>query len=157
MSALRVLLLALTGTVLAACHVGPQIDDADPYLGRQPQGAQVIVNMNKKADGRRIEYHGELLDVRDDGLVVLAPKNEQSDASVVLVLWSEIYRTRASELPGFAMRTTQGGSQRKSSIEELRNVSRFPQGLSARLTEQLLAHYGQTAFGSLEGKAAIAK
>lgn len=148
MSAVRTVLLALVGTLLAACHVGPQIDETS--IGRQPHGATVIVELNEKTGGKRIEHYGELLVVTDDGLVVLTPKNEQINARLIEIPWSKIFRIRAPELPGVAMRASQGDSARAASVEELRLVSRFPQGLSEGLARQLLSYYGQTELGALD-------
>lgn len=136
--------------MLAACHVGPQVDEAGSDLGRQPQGAYVTVAMNRKVDGQRTEHQGELLVVRDDGLVILTPKIEPNDSSVVLIPWSTIYRARANERPKYSVLTSKGDSQLAASIDKLRLLSRFPQGLSVELTEQLLAHYDQAALGTLE-------
>ena len=148
MSTSKLLMVALAATWLSACHVGPQIDETD--LGRQPHGASVVVELAEKAKAKRIEHRGELLDVRDDGLVVLVSEVSEAGPRIVLIPWSKIHRASASELSGIAVRTSQGGNQRKASIEELRNVSRFPQGLSPELIERLLTRYGQTALDTIE-------
>ncbi len=148
MSTSKLLMVALAATWLSACHVGPQIDDTN--LGRQPHGASVVVELAEKANAKRIEHRGELLDVRDDGLVVLASEASEAGPRIVLIPWSKIHRASASDLSGIAVRTSQGDNQRNASIEELRNVSRFPQGLSPELIERLLIRYGQTALDSIE-------
>ena len=139
---------ALVVAVLAACHVGPQIDQKN--IGRQPQGASVVVELTEKAQSKRIEHSGELLEVRDDGLVVLTEKDAQNDSRIILIPWGKVYRARASDLPGIAVRTSQGDSQRRASTDELRNVSRFPQGLSPELTDQLLTRYGQPTVDTVD-------
>lgn len=148
MSARRVLLLALAGSLLTACHVGPQIDESS--IGRQPHGAQLLVALNGQVAGKRIEYQGELLDVRDEGLVVLAQKDEQNDSRMFLIPWNRIFGVDATDHKGVKMRASYAVNRRKASVEKLRNVSRFPQGLSPELAGKLLAHHGQTALGTLD-------
>ena len=148
MSALRVFLFALAGTLLAACHVGPQIDESN--IGRLPQGVDVIVELTRIVEGPRGEYQGELLEVREDGLVVLTREDAQSASRIMLIPWNRVFRAEATNLSGVKLRESYSGKRRKKSIETLRNTSRFPQGLSAELTGQLLAHYGQTALGTLD-------
>lgn len=134
--------------LLASCHVGPQIVESD--LGRHPQGADVLVELIEKAGSKRIEYRGELLDVRDDGLVVAIDDDADEGIRVGLIPWGKIHRASTTELPGIAVRTSQGASQREASTAELRNVSRFPQGLSPELMTRLLLHYGQSTLGTFE-------
>jgi hypothetical protein len=148
MSALRVFLFALAGALLGACHVGPQIDDSK--IGRLPQGVNVLVELTRIVDGPRGEYQGELLEVREDGLVVLTPNDTQSAARIILIPWNRVYSAEATNLSGVKLRDNYSRERRKKSIETMRNTSRFPQGLSAELTSQLLAHYGQTALGTLD-------
>lgn len=148
MSARRQLALALVMLALSACHVGPQVEQTD--VGRKPYGADVVVQLKEKANSKRVEHSGELLEVRSDGLVVLAGKDAEDEARIIFVPWSRIYRAAANDLPGIAVRTSQGESQQEASTADLRNVSRFPQGLSPELTNQLLAHYGQSAIQKVD-------
>ncbi len=148
MSARRLFPGMALGLLVAACHVGPQIDQSG--LGRQPQGAKVDVELTTKTKSKRVERRGELLEVRDDGLVILGRQDADNGPRVVLIPWQMIYRASASDLPGIAVRASQGDSQRQASTEELRNVSRFPQGLSAELMSQLLGRYGQSTLEAIQ-------
>lgn len=148
MSISRLLFNTTLGLLVAACHVGPQIDQTN--LGRQPQGANVVVELTTKIKSKRVEHSGELLEVGDDALVLLSQKNAQNASRIVLIPWRKIHRASTSELPGIAVRTSQGASRRQASTEELRIVSRFPQGLSPQLMSQLLARYGQSTPEAVE-------
>ena len=134
--------------LIAGCHVGPQVDQSD--IGRKPHGASVIVQLKAKPMAKKAEHQGELLEVRDDGLVLLREEGVSGMPRVVLIPWGSVYRASASDLPGIAVRTSQGAAQRETSTEALRNVSRFPQGLSPTLAERLLAHYGQSKIETLD-------
>lgn len=141
-------ILIMTFTLATACHVGPQIEQSD--IARQPQGVSVVIDVMRAGQRERAEQTGELLDVRDDGLII-ATQNESDEAKrIVLVPWKFIYKARASDVSGYAMRYSQGDSQREESIEKLSRVSRFPQGLSPALLEILLANTGQAKLDIFE-------
>jgi len=142
------LALALAILPIAGCHVGPQIEQTD--LGRKPHGAAVVVQLKAKPMAKKAEHQGELLAVRDDGLVLLKEEGVSGAPRIVLIPWNIVYRASAIDLPGVAVRTSQGAAQRGKSTETLRNVSRFPQGLSPTLAGQLLARYGQSEVKTLE-------
>lgn len=148
MSAWRTLAVFLAAPALAACHVGPQVDKSD--LGVSAYGANVDVELSRKAGAKRVEHNGELLEVRDDGLLILTHEEADIDPRIALIPWSTIHRAGTSDLPGIAVRMSQGDSQRKASTDKLRNVSRYPQGLSPELTGRLLARYGQSKPDTLE-------
>lgn len=143
-----VVALALAILTTAGCHVGPQIDQTD--LGRKPHGAAVVVQLKAKPMAKKAEHQGELLEVRDDGLVLLEEEGVSGAPRIVLIPWDNVHRASASDLPGIAVRTSQGAAQRATSTEALRNVSRFPQGLSPTLAGQLLARYGQSEVETLD-------
>ncbi|MGI9233969.1 MAG: hypothetical protein ACR2RD_10100 [Woeseiaceae bacterium] len=148
MSTCSRLTFAIAVMLLASCHVGPQIEQSD--LGRHPQGASILVKLPKTPGSKKIEYRGELLDVRDDGLVIVVEDDTDEGIRVVLIPWGKIDRVRPTDLPGIEVRASQGKRMRAASTEELRNVSRFPQGLSPELTTNLLRHYGQSTLETIE-------
>lgn len=140
--------LAIALLLLASCHVGPQIAESD--LGQQPHGANLLVELKEKTGSKRIEYRGELLDVRDDGLVVAVDDDADNGIRVALIPWGRIYRASTTDPSGISVRTSWRESYREASTAELRNVSRFPQGLSPELTSRLLSHYGQSTLDTIE-------
>jgi len=140
--------LIAVAVLIGACHVGPQLDQTG--IGRQPHGANVTVETTRNNNKKRTEHDGELVDVRDDGLLIAVRTDENDDPRVAFVPWNVIYSAKANDWSGFAMRRSQGDTQRAESIEKLRTISRFPQGLSAGLLGQLLAYYGQTTVDTID-------
>jgi hypothetical protein len=140
-------LIAVT-TLIGACHVGPQLDQTG--IGRQPHGANVTVEITRKNEHKRTKHDGELVDVRDDGLLIAIRSDANDDPRMAFVPWNIIYGAKATDWSGFAMRSSYGETRRAESIEKLRTISRFPQGLSPELLGQLLAHSGQTTVDTIE-------
>jgi hypothetical protein len=120
-----VLLVAL----LAGCNVGPRGDAT--ALALSPRGALIELVT------RSGELEGELLEVRDDGVVLLTGAGQ-----VTLVAHDAVRRATVENGPrgltGFNMRS---GPTR----ERLRRLSRFPQGLSPEVEARLLSTYGQSS------------
>lgn len=148
MRAWRQYALAAALSVIAACHVGPQVDKTD--LGVKPQGANAVVALTGKARTKKVEYEGELLDVRGAGVLMLIQGTTELDPRIVLIPWDRINRAATTDKPVIVVRPTHGEKQRRTATDNLRNVSRFPQGLSAELTNRLLARYGQSALDTIE-------
>jgi hypothetical protein len=119
-------LLALL-IVLGGCTIGPQVQN-EP-LAREPRGASVTL----QARGHTIT--GELLEVQDSALLVLTPEERVTLVSYRLLRRGDaemrIPIVRGGEPPSRARR------------EQLRRVSRFPQGLDPSLRGALLDAYGQ--------------
>lgn len=136
--------LALAG----ACHVGPQI--AETSAARLPQGASVLVELTRKVEGERVERSGELLEIRDDGVVFAGRSEANNQEQIIFAPWKIVYRVRATELPNIAMRQSQSSEAKNKSMEKLRIVSRYPQTLPPELMKKLLANYGQTTFDAVE-------
>lgn len=109
------------------CAVGPSAQTFAPAKG--PQGIEADLHFRR---GRLV---GELLEVQDTVLVVLAAKRVVVVPLRVIRVGS--FRTRGAViLDGRATLTT---------LAWLRMVSRFPSGLTPELNARLLAAYGQTA------------
>jgi hypothetical protein len=123
---------ALLGiAVIAACYTGPSAESFAPARG--PRGVAADLRIERRAGGGRIK--GELLVVHDTSLLVLR------DQRVVLV------PLRAISFGSFRQR---GGMIERGRIlpahrEALREVSRFPDGLSEAALARLLQAYGQRA------------
>ena len=144
----RATALIVITTLIGACHVGPQLDNTS--IGRQPYGANVAVEVTRKDEKKRTEHTGELVEVQEDGLLIAIRSDASDDPRIAFVPWIMVYSAKATDWPGFAMRNSQGDTQRAESIEKLRTISRFPQGLSAELLDRLLANSGQTAVDNIE-------
>lgn len=134
--------------LVAACHVGPQIDETD--FARQPHGAAVLVAVTREGERKTVKHRGELLEVRDDGLVIAAITETDDKPRVVMIPWETVERAKATELPGIETRQSYRERQRAATREKLRNVSRYPQGLPPDIMDELLVSYGQTTIESVE-------
>lgn len=110
-----------------ACLVGPKTSKFGPANGPQGIAADLRLTVGR--------VQGELLEVQDTAVLVLR------DSQVVLVPF------RVIEFGSFKGRGVlfQDGNVRQKSLPGLRQVSRFPAGLTPELRTQLLAAYGQTA------------
>lgn len=112
--------------LLAACMVGTSAHGYAPAKG--PAGATVSMELDDK---RRIT--GELLAVEEATLLVL------QDREVIRVPVSRIRSGKAPKISFTGERLV--GTTR----EELRLVSRYPQGVSPELEARLLQAYGTTS------------
>lgn len=127
------MVVALVATPLFGCHMGPR-------LGRYPVAVRPE-GVTVAASARHGRIQGELLEVRDAGLVLLiTPAGGR--ARVVLLPYAAIREARLQDMDKKdTLRDGQPPAARQS--ERFRSVSRFPQGLSEALLRQLLDAYGQ--------------
>jgi|GEM_PF-5518587 len=112
--------------VLSACTIGPRVENQ--ALAREPRGADVRLAMV----GENVA--GELLDVRDTGLVVLA-----AGPRIVLARYSSINRIDV-ELGGSIDRNRRPPPQGEK--QRLTRLSRFPRGITPEVERALLRAYG---------------
>ena len=133
--------LSLATVSLTACHVGPQVKDLD--LANNPEGATVEVQL-LPADGEdKLKFEGELLEIRDDGIVFSGASADDADDEVIFVAWSRATRVRATEFGGYRAEPGRSLEWRAETKERFRLISRFPQGISPAILEGLLAAHGQ--------------
>lgn len=125
--------------MLGACHVGPVISEI-PGI-REPQGANMVVDLNQAGTIKKLKLEGELVDVRDEGLLIA--HSTAAGQRLSLATWDQVYRVRATEFQGFQATVSSNSERREESMKKLRLISRFPQGLSPHLLEKLLAGYEQ--------------
>ena len=98
---------------------------------QQPQG------VNMRVDTAQGQLLGELIEVRDDGIVVLA------DQKLRLLPYTVILSSKADQTDSrYAI--SQRTVPKRDVLEHLRLLSRFPQGLTPELMRQLLDACGQT-------------
>ena len=138
--------LSLMAILTAGCTIattGPRLSDYPSASG--PEGATVRVAVSGTA------YLGQLLETRPDAILILSStrfetksgSTVQAQETVVRLLpfdrVESVQFQRGSKLDG---RKWVPDSE---SREQLRLLSRFPQGLTPELLQQLLKMYGQTA------------
>ena len=128
--------MALGFLVMASgCVTGPRVERLVPAT--TPAGARVEMKLGHRATGAEL-LEGELLEVRDTAVVVLAPGRR-----VTLIGYAAVIKARCPDLPG-GLEFGEWIQPAEEVRERLRLVSRFPGGLTPQLFEQLLQGYGQT-------------
>jgi len=130
----------LTLVVLAflsgnGCTLGMTASKFRPAKG--PQG------VNMRLTTAQGELSGELIEVRDTGIVVLM------DQKLRFLPYTEIRYSKVDQMSSFNP-ITQRKAPKRDAFERLRLLSRFPQGLTPELTRQLLDAYGQTELPGLK-------
>jgi hypothetical protein len=132
---------------LGSCHTGPMIHKLEEP--KQPFGANVEIEVSKTGTSRSLDYEGELIEVSNDGLVFSSRSIAGAPSKMTFAPWRRIRLVEATELPGIKSKRTGSNSHKPESIEMMRIVSRFPQGLSPDLMEELLASFDQVTIDSL--------
>lgn len=135
-------IVALLLTLLSGCHGGPQIENFVP--ARTPDGLMIDIALpSKLVPGNHLA--GELLDVREDGLLVLrepATAGPAGSGTVSLVPYASIRTVRAHDLPSLRV-NCHGHPPKQEAVGQLKLMSRFPQGVSPELLASLLAAHSQ--------------
>jgi len=126
---------------MSACHVGPQIKDLD--LANNPEGATVEVQVLPTEGRDKLKFEGELLEIRDDGIVFSGTSADDAADEVIFVAWSRATRVRATEFGGYKAEIGRSLEWSAETKERFRLVSRFPQGISPEIMDSLLAAHRQ--------------
>ena len=125
--------------LIAGCQIGPRVNTYE--AARQPQGVTASVKLRSGlAAAGRLE--GELLEVRSDGLL-LKSQGRQKDHTIdtsrlVFVPYTAIQDIHIDKL---YLNTSERPERYR---DQLRLLSRLPQGLSSSLLDKLLAAEGQS-------------
>jgi hypothetical protein len=123
----------ITALCSVACfHIGPTADKFPLALG--PNGATVTVQTTSQS------ATGELLAVRDDGVVMLR------GAKLAFAPFADLRSVKVAVLSDYSIGAGAPPPDRRA---RLNAVSRYPQGISAELQRKLLAQSGQTALDVL--------
>jgi hypothetical protein len=126
-------LLLCTLLIGGGCYIGERVEI--PSLAYRPTGTTVRIQM---ADG---EIDGELLALRPGEFIVLT-----SNPNRLLVVPAAGIRSGNAILAG-EFQTADLGNK---SLERLRRLSRFPQGIDDELEASLLRAYGLTRMEKVE-------
>lgn len=119
--------------IVLGCSVGTHAGSFEP--AQSGAGISVVIRTDAGGPG------AELLEVQDTALLVVAANR------VTLVPFRVMTEVRVHQREHLNF-GREGPSLRQR--EELRLVSRYPQGVSATLLERLLAAYGQTELVVIE-------
>jgi hypothetical protein len=115
---------------LAGCYVGARAETLE--LARSPRGANIQLQL------RAGSVAGELLEVQDTALVVLSLEQR-----LMLVPYRAVQRGEVELM----REVTYGGRQPSAARrQQLRRISRYPQGLTPETQRALLAAYSQADF-----------
>jgi hypothetical protein len=119
-------LAAVLAAMLAACTLGPTIAEFEP--AHRAAGAPTTVRVGKSSVG------GELLAASDSGVILLAREG------ITFIPYRAIRNGVTRGMPAdFGL----GDAPDREMLRMLRNLSRYPQGVSSELLEKLLAAYRQ--------------
>lgn len=141
----RVIAFSLLTSLTAACALRSGSTLADFPTATGPQGAAIRLTV---VGG---EYRGELLETRADAFVILTRtrlehnRGETREFKEVLVRrvpHARVVQVQADGVPAAGIPRWEPRSQ--TSRERFRLISRFPQGLTPELLQQLLKMHGQT-------------
>ena len=123
------LLAFSTLALLGGCQVGPRAENF-PYA-QNPQGIKTSLLFGES------RFEGELLEVRENEMVVLG-----EDRVLFLVPFTAIQRGTFDRRRHLLIE--RGAIPSPEHREQLRLLSRFPQGIDESLEKRLLEAYGQT-------------
>jgi len=126
---------------LSACTLGSRPATFGP--ARSPQGIEARITMSAPRY-TAATIVGELLSVTDSGLVVLS-----ADRRLLYVHWPAL---RYATFRQIGVRLNAGKAPDARAQEQLRLVSRFPQGMSPELTARLLESLGRERVEVLHGE-----
>lgn len=138
-----VLARALLGIALGAafavsgCVFGPSIDGLAP--ARTGHGVEIRIASRATASSSFGAFSGELLAVREDALLLHVPLLR--DDPVTLISYAVIGSAEVVGLDRLSF--GDGAAPSAEQREELRLLSRYPQGVSDDLLRRLLAAYDQ--------------
>lgn len=118
-------LIAVT-LLLIACHHGTRVKRYEP--AQSPQGARIAVNTTSS------DYEGELLAVRDSGVVMLRRET---------VLFITYGRVSEATVDGVGLAFRGGKPPDDQMKRRLKLLSRYPQGIDDALLGSLLETYAQ--------------
>ena len=130
MSARALGIVAVVALALAGCRVasfGPRVEDFELSHSGRGIATRVLLDDRSTLDG-------ELLALRDDGMLVITAEPE-----IVAVPWRAVRQARFDQL---RIEVSHGRAPNSADRETLRRVSRHPEGLDDARLRELLAAYG---------------
>lgn len=151
---LSLVALVVISLVVAGCPIGSSAGGFVPARG--PQGVKAWIQL-EGTEGPRGTVVCELLAISDSALVILADnlvvrngevvvRQGQRVQTVSLIAYTRIRNARFHQV---SEQVRQGRVPDPKTIERLRLVSRYPQGISSELQDQLLRAYEQPALAVL--------
>jgi hypothetical protein len=134
------------------CSHGVMAGKYQPALG--PRGVTLVMTVGQR------QFAGELVEVRESGLVILvggsampsasstpadgASSQAHAQGSLQFVAYGDIRSSRTVDQTGSSPAVMDRRAPDPDVREQLRLLSRFPQGLTAELLQLLLSAHGQS-------------
>lgn len=142
---LFVVVLLLQGCVI---HSGLTVEEFETPRSARGIRASITTGGSGGDSGVRIRtFDGELIEVREDGLLMSAFVPEDPSPALVTIAWTSI---RSYDFGDYSVRWRAGGVPGEEAMRRLRSVSRFPPGLSESQLDALLESHGQDVLRSAE-------
>jgi hypothetical protein len=94
-------------------------------------------------DQGKLTFEGELLEIRDDGIIFFGADSNESADEIIFVAWNRTSRVRATEFGGYRAEVGRSLEWSPETKERFRLISRFPQGISSEMMDSLLVAYHQ--------------
>ena len=140
---------------MSSCYIG--FEPAELQVANSPQGADLTLGLKRGVKYKRLQ--GELLEVREDALLVYSPPDLKAARGHVLTLvpLSTIRSVQVKQFPSIRfsaskIRQSHANAQRsfEKDREQMINLSRFPQGLSDELRIHLMSELNISAIETLQ-------
>ena len=144
-----IVILLLAG-LTAGCSFGMTAKKFRP--AESPRGVEAVITITDR------EFVGELIEIRDAGLVLSSERwrvpvpngtRETKEQRLRLIPYTAVERSRFEQMDR-RLSIVDGRPPTTNGREQLRLVSRFPQGLSAEVLSQLLTEHGQTELAGIQ-------
>lgn len=129
MRSIAIMALCFAASMSMGCRFGKSA--ADLPFARQPVGATMNITTVSGA------YSGELLEARDDGMTILHQRT-----GLIFIPYSATRTFKAVDLG--SRYASAGGVPSSQTIQRLRAISHYPQGITADIQRQLLARAQQS-------------
>ena len=142
----RSIVLVLLTSLASGCSFGMRAERFTP--AQYPDGIQAHITTTDAS------LDGELIEVRDSGLVLLCdriairPSATQAQNRRLRLIPYELML--AGRFDQTKLRIAKGIAPTAASVEQLRLLSRFPQGLSPAVLSALLEGHGQSGLAGVE-------
>ena len=128
------ILIALLVTIPAACMTGPSAESFKP--AHSASGVRLMVS------GKKASVEGELLEVRENELVVLEHLPRKAGGLSDCAVLIDFRQVRDAHFAGASPKWG-GGMPTESERAELQLLSRFPKGIAAPVLQQLTCPGGK--------------
>jgi hypothetical protein len=146
----KAIVVALIAGLTGGCTYG--MSTGKLRLTNSPRGVETRITSTG------VEFAGELIEIRESALVLLSQRvvtpvkggvTATPERRLRLIPYTAVLNSQFEQLSG-RLRIVGGRAPTGEGREDLRLVSRFPQGLSPEVLLQLLKEHGQTELAGIQ-------